>query len=68
MTEKEFELKYPKEKHEYAIINTKTKGTMGQTEIEIYNIIDKDSGNIILKATRTEHTRLRGMKTTVSWD
>ncbi|WP_415365543.1 hypothetical protein [Klebsiella michiganensis] len=46
----------------------RTKGTMGQTEIEHFDIVSKATGEIVLKATRTEHTQLRGLTTTVNWD
>lgn len=41
---------------------------MGQTEIEVFDIVTKGTGEVVLTATRTEHTNLRGLNTTVNWD
>ncbi|ELO0973783.1 hypothetical protein [Raoultella ornithinolytica] len=68
MTDAQFELDYPREKYEYVRNRMRTKGTMGQTEIEYFDIVSKATGEIVLKATRTEHTQLRGLTTTVNWD
>ncbi|EPU1044195.1 TPA: hypothetical protein ACT195_005336 [Raoultella planticola] len=68
MTDAQFELDYPREKYEYVRTRMRTKGTMGQTEIEYFDIVSKATGEIVLKATRTEHTQLRGLTTTVNWD
>lgn len=68
MTESLFESNYPKENYTYVRKSFRTKGTMGQTEIEVFDIVSKETGDIVLVATRTEHTNLRGLDTTVSWD
>ncbi|EFB4447777.1 hypothetical protein K2905_000760 [Escherichia coli] len=68
MTDAQFELNYPREKYEYVRTRMRTKGTMGQTEIEYFDIKSKETGDVVLQATRTEHTNLRGLDTTVSWD
>lgn len=68
MTEEQFEENYPRDRFDYVRTNMRTKGTMGQTEIESFDIIDRETGQIVLKATRTEHTNLRGLNTTVKWD
>jgi hypothetical protein len=41
---------------------------MGQTEIEVFDIVSKETGKVVRTATRTEHTNLRGLDTTVNWD
>ncbi|MCE1262332.1 hypothetical protein [Enterobacter kobei] len=68
MTEEQFEREYPKDKYRYEKQRMRTKGTMQQTEIEDFDIIHIESGEVVLKATRTEHTNLKGFKTTVDWD
>lgn len=68
MTEEQFEREYPKDKYRYVKQRMRTKGTMQQTEIEDFDIILIESGEVVLKATRTEHTNLKGFKTTVDWD
>lgn len=68
MTDEQFEINYPHAKYDYVRTNMRTKGTMGQTEIEYFDIISKETGEVVLKATRTEHTQLRGLTTTVKWD
>lgn len=68
MTDEQFELKYPKDQYLYVRKEMLTKGTVGQTEIEKFDIILKATGEVIIRATRTEHTNLRGSKTTVNWD
>ncbi|MBP3093540.1 hypothetical protein [Klebsiella pneumoniae] len=68
MTETQFEKNYPHDKFKYVRTNFRTKGTMGQTEIEEYDIISIETGETVLKATRTEHTNLHGLDTTVKWD
>ncbi|EIS2836050.1 MULTISPECIES: hypothetical protein [Enterobacteriaceae] len=68
MTEEQFEREYPKEKYLYVRKCRRVKGSMGQTEIEEYDIILKETGETVLKATRTEHTNLRGLDTTITWD
>lgn len=68
MTEEQFEDNYPKDKYEYVRTNMRTKGTMGQTEIEFFDIIDRETGQVVLQPTRTEHTNLRELNTTVNWN
>ncbi|EIV3800921.1 hypothetical protein MAK22_001578 [Klebsiella aerogenes] len=68
MTEEQFEREYPKENYLYVRKSRRVKGSMGQTEIEEFDIILKETGEIVLNATRTEHTNLRGLDTTVTWD
>ena len=68
MNDEQFEINYPKEQYSYVRKSFRTKGHMGQTEIEIFDIISKDSGENVLTATRTEHTNIRGLNTTVTWD
>ncbi|GAB7550405.1 hypothetical protein [Cupriavidus sp. 8B] len=46
---------------------SRTKGTMGQTEIDEYEEITPD-GKVIARYTITEHTNLRGLQTTRSID
>lgn len=41
---------------------------MGETEIDVYEIIYNGTKKIVLIATRTEHTKLRGLQTTANWD
>lgn len=41
---------------------------MGETEIDVYDIVSKETGKVVLTATRTEHTQIRGLKTTTNWD
>ncbi|WP_407576325.1 hypothetical protein [Raoultella terrigena] len=68
MTEILFEKSYPRDKFKYVRTSYRTKGSMGQTEIEEFDIISLETGETVLKATRTEHTNLRGLDTSVKWD
>ncbi|GAB6015566.1 hypothetical protein ACSJM2_14290 [Serratia marcescens] len=68
MTEEQFEEKYPKEKYEYVRTKRRVRGHLGQTEIDYYDIIERDTGNVALQATREEHTNVNGLDTTVRWD
>lgn len=68
MTEEQFESNYPLDQYNYVRKSFRTKGTMGQTEIEVFDIISKSTGEVVSTATRTEHTNLRGLQTTVKWD
>jgi len=68
MNDEQFESNYPREQHTYNRKSFRTKGHMGQTEIEVFDIVSKETGETVLTATRTEHTNIRGSKTTVSWD
>ncbi|MNC22208.1 hypothetical protein D3C81_1370650 [compost metagenome] len=68
MTDEQFEENYPRDRFEYVQTNMRVKGTMGQTEIESFNIIDRDTGQVVLQPTRTEHTNLNGLNTTVNWN
>ncbi len=68
MTDEQFERDYPKERYRYERTSFKTRGSHGQTEIETFNIICIETGEIVLKPTRTEHTNLNGLDTTVNWD
>ncbi|MGC1010331.1 hypothetical protein [Pantoea agglomerans] len=68
MTEEQFERNYPKDQYNYVHKSSRTKGPMGETEIDVYDIVSKDTGEAIITATRTEHTKLRGLDTTVNWD
>ncbi len=44
MTDEQFELEYPKDQYLYVRKRMRTKGTMGQTEIEEFDIILKETG------------------------
>ncbi|EEW0967699.1 hypothetical protein ACXZDT_004341 [Escherichia coli] len=68
MTDEQFENNYPRDQYSYVRKSFRTKGTMGQTEIEVFDIVTKGTGEVVLTATRTEHTNLRGLNTTVNWD
>ncbi len=68
MTDEQFEESYPRDRFEYVKTKMRVKGTMGQTEIESFDIIDRATGQVVRQATRTEHTNLRGLDTTVNWD
>lgn len=68
MTEEQFERDYPRDLYRYVRTSFRTKGTMGQTEIEEFDIVSIKTGETVLHATRTEHTNLRGLNTTVDWD
>ena len=46
-------------------VRSRTKGTMGQTEIDEYEE-DPPEGNVIARYAVTEHTNLRGLDTTRS--
>ncbi|MBB5606332.1 MULTISPECIES: hypothetical protein [unclassified Janthinobacterium] len=46
-------------------VGSRTKGSMGQTEIDEYEEITPD-GKVIARYTVTEHTNLRGLNTTRS--
>jgi hypothetical protein len=40
---------------------------MDETEIDTYDIVSIQTGQVVLTATRTEHTQIRGLQTTVNW-
>ncbi|WP_175693954.1 hypothetical protein [Burkholderia ambifaria] len=44
-------------------VSSRTKGTMGQTEIDEYEEVAR-GGGVIARYTVTVHTNLRGLKTT----
>ncbi|WP_346807893.1 hypothetical protein MX657_07415 [Enterobacter chuandaensis] len=67
MTEEQFERDYPKDQYNYVHKSSRTKGSMGETEIDVYDIVSKETGKVVITATRTEHTRHRPHKTTTSW-
>jgi len=46
-------------------VGSRTKGSMGQTEIDEYEEVTPD-GKVIARYTVTEHTNLRGLNTTRS--
>lgn len=48
-------------------LRSRTKGTMGQTEIDEYEEVTPD-GKVVARYTVTEHTQLRGLQTTRSFD
>lgn len=68
MNEDKFDETYPKDKFVRKRTSYKKKASNGQAEIESYHIIDKATGNVVLKTTRTEHTNLSGLDTTIEWD
>ncbi|EHF4934345.1 hypothetical protein CF635_000867 [Enterobacter hormaechei] len=68
MTEEQFERDYPKDQYTYVHKHGRTKGPMGETEIDTYDIVSNQTGDVVLTATRTEHTKIRGLTTTVNWD
>lgn len=68
MTDEQFEENYPRDRFEYVKTKMRVKGTMGQTEIEFFDIIERATGQVVLQPTRTEHTNLRGLNTTVNWN
>jgi hypothetical protein len=49
-------------KNELRHVGKRTKGSMGQTEIDEYEEIAPD-GKVIARYTVTEHTNLRGLDT-----
>lgn len=51
--------------HELRHVGSRTKGTLGQTEIDEYEEITPE-GKVIARYTVTEHTNLRGLNTTRS--
>lgn len=67
MTEEQFERDYPMDKYNYVLKNSRTKGPMGETEIDVYDIVSKETGQVVLTATRTEHTSHRPSRTTTNW-
>lgn len=67
MTNDEFEKMYPRDLYQYVRTGTRTKGHLGQTEIYYYDIKSKETGEIVHKATYTEHTNVRGLDTSSSW-
>ncbi|MFM0197887.1 hypothetical protein [Paraburkholderia strydomiana] len=48
--------------NELRYVGSRTKGTMGQTEIDEYEEVTPD-GNVIARYTVAEHTNLRGLDT-----
>ncbi|MBN6033081.1 hypothetical protein [Pantoea ananatis] len=61
MTEQEFEEKYPQEKFTYVSKSEKKKDTLGQKEIEFFDIVSKKTGKSVVSARRTTHN-------TVNWN
>jgi hypothetical protein len=61
------ELKIKEDKFDRKRTNFRTRGNHDQAEIEIFDIIDKATGNVT-KATRTEHSNLNSLDTSVQWD
>jgi succinate-acetate transporter protein len=61
MTEQEFEEKYPQEKFTYVSKSEKKKDSLGQKEIEVFDIVSKKTGKTVISASRTTHT-------TVNWN
>ncbi|RQR21636.1 hypothetical protein DIE23_37900 [Burkholderia sp. Bp9143] len=51
--------------NELRYVRSRTKGTMGQTEIDEYEEVTPE-GKVIARYTVTEHTNLRGLDTTRS--
>jgi hypothetical protein len=51
--------------NELCHVGSRTKGTMGQTEIDEYEELTPE-GKVIARYTVTEHTNLRGLDTTRS--
>ncbi|EOT7379774.1 hypothetical protein [Enterobacter cloacae] len=68
MTDEQFERDYPRDQYNYVRTNFRKRGSLGQTEIESFDIVSKATGETVLQATRTEHTNLKGLDTTVNWD
>ncbi|MCW6030151.1 hypothetical protein [Pantoea sp. JK] len=68
MTDEEFKKQYPTTQFDYVRTGTRTKGHLGQTEIEYYDIKDKITGELVRKATYTEHTNVRGLDSKEYWD
>lgn len=53
--------------NELVRVHRRTKGTMGQTEIDEYEERTPD-GTVVARFTITEHTNLRGLNTTRTVD
>ncbi|EOF8198290.1 hypothetical protein ACK2R2_004155 [Yersinia enterocolitica] len=68
MTPDEVEKKYPSSQFERESVSSRTKGSMGQTEITVYNIVNKESGKVVDTLTESETIALRGFKRTVHWE
>ncbi|EOI5723572.1 hypothetical protein ACMUBS_001165 [Cronobacter turicensis] len=67
MTEEQFERDYPKDQYKYVYKHGRKKGPMDETEIDTYDIVSIQTGQVVLTATRTEHTQIRRLQTTVNW-
>lgn len=68
MTEEQFERDYPTEQYNYVHKSSRTKGAQGETENDVYDIVSKETGQVVLTATRTVHTKHRPIRTTTTWD
>ena len=68
MTDEDFKRNYPPEQYDYVYKSSRTKGSMGETEIDVYDIVSKETGKIVLTATYTEHTSHRPTRTTANWN
>jgi hypothetical protein len=68
MTDEDFKRNYPPEQYDYVYKSSRTKGSMGETEIDVYDIVSKETGKIVLTATYTEHTSHRPTRTTTNWN
>ncbi|WP_127348335.1 hypothetical protein [Enterobacter kobei] len=68
MTDEDFKRNYPPEQYDYVYKSSRTKGSMGETEIDVYDIVSKETGKIVLTATYNEHTSHRPTRTTANWN
>lgn len=55
------------EAHELRLVRSRTKGNMGQTEIYEYEEVTPD-GTVVGKYVVTDHTELRGLKNTRTFE
>ncbi|ECA3525196.1 hypothetical protein F3E40_23705 [Salmonella enterica subsp. enterica] len=67
ISNEDFVKKYPYSEFTYNLISSRAKGSMGQTDIDEYEIVNKNTGNSF-KATRTNHTDLKTFKTKIYWE
>lgn len=67
ISNEDFIKKYPYSEFTYNLISSRVKGSMGQTDIDEYEIVNKNTGDSF-KATRTNHTDLKTSKTKIYWE
>jgi len=67
MSDEEFYKKYPRDKFDIKFISYKETGFKGEVEKNTYEIRNKETGELIGTATRTEQTKYGDYAEAVTW-